>query len=515
MTPSNNFARLAAKSALLVLLIILAYLYYGRNQNYSVDDSFITYRYAFHLMQGDGLKFNIDEKYYGTTAAGYAIMLSAADAAAHTFSSLLTTQNVSVALSTIALIIISACAYLIAESRKVGSILALIASTTFAFALFVGRPFNEVAGHETYAFLAGALLGTFLASRNKMLASGITIAVTSTFRPDAILFAPVICCVYVYCRNISLRDIFRERHLYLFAGGLFLVILPWLAFLQYYFGRPFPGTMDAKRAQILMGYWPTYNIENLSKYVTDSLNISTSSILTIGVICFFFSLIRSLISSDKAHRSDPALFIGVSWLIFMLGSVLSYFTFNVTFWHWYGIPVVFALMIISYSGAISLLPTLEKPANALAIIVALSTITCSILLTTNHAQLTYWATNKNVNPHITAYFETADYIKSIEPEGTTIEMAEPGSFGMRLGSKFRVIDELGLVTPNVAKAYLQGDGNYVNREYAAKYIVCSWAGSYSACSKPEVMENYTLIGEFDKAFWTQFIGHGAMLYRRN
>lgn len=56
--------------------LFLGIVYYQRNKGYSVDDSFITYRYAYHLKEGFGLVFNVGERYYGTTAAGYAVILA-------------------------------------------------------------------------------------------------------------------------------------------------------------------------------------------------------------------------------------------------------------------------------------------------------------------------------------------------------------------------------------------------------------------------------------------------------
>lgn len=59
-----------------VILCVLGTHYLLRNLGYSVDDSFITYRYAYHLKEGFGLVFNVGEAYYGTTAAGYAVLLA-------------------------------------------------------------------------------------------------------------------------------------------------------------------------------------------------------------------------------------------------------------------------------------------------------------------------------------------------------------------------------------------------------------------------------------------------------
>ncbi|HHK0533168.1 TPA: hypothetical protein ACQQIX_000975 [Pseudomonas aeruginosa] len=501
--------------AMLLVLATLAFLYYERNKGYSVDDSFITYRYAYHLMQGDGLVFNLGEKYYGTTAAGYAVVLAGANKITAFFNEGVSTQNVSVALSTLALLLISFCAYQMAVRRNGYLMPSLLAAIAFATGVFATVPFNEAAGHETYAFLAGALLGTLLASRGRMLAAGIVIAITTTFRPDAVLFAPIICLAYMCFNRVSLRQMLMNKQLLLFAGGFFAIALPWLVFLQSYFGRPFPGTMDAKKAQILMGYWPTYDLKTLLQYVLNNLSPAVGLVLAIGTACFIVGLLFGKRNVQPQPVSTQNIFIGSCWLAFLLLSVGFYLSINVTFWHWYGIPVVFALAVIAYSGLVAYLPEKDDTTTLGSVIAILLVLGGCALLLIHYGVFKYWANNKNINPHITAYFETADYLKKIEPEGAVVEMAEPGSFGMRLGSKFMIVDELGLITPNVAKAYLKGDPDYATREYKPKYIVCSWQGSYSACSKPEIISRYTLIGEFDKGFWSQFLKRGARLYRVN
>src|SRR5258706_3941841 len=47
------------------------------NEGYAVDDSFITFRYAQNALEGHGLVFNAGERYYGSTAMGYAALLAA------------------------------------------------------------------------------------------------------------------------------------------------------------------------------------------------------------------------------------------------------------------------------------------------------------------------------------------------------------------------------------------------------------------------------------------------------
>jgi hypothetical protein len=97
------------RSVYLLQIVFLGVTYYFRNKGYSVDDSFITYRYAYHLKEGFGLVFNVGENYYGTTAAGYAVILALITGVLDVFFGMVNSesapsiQNVSVALSAFSL----------------------------------------------------------------------------------------------------------------------------------------------------------------------------------------------------------------------------------------------------------------------------------------------------------------------------------------------------------------------------------------------------------------------------
>ncbi|UIN54938.1 hypothetical protein [Pseudomonas kribbensis] len=516
MGGQGQLARKGLISAIIVigLLMAMTIAYYLRNQNYSVDDSFITYRYAFHLSQGDGLTFNVGEKYYGTTAAGYAIVLATFDKLSSILNLNLSTQNISVGISTLALLITSLFAFSVARRRGSPTASSLL-TLGLAVSLFTAYSFNEVAGHETYAFLALAFVGVVLASYEKMLVAGIIVAIATTFRPDAVLFAPIICCAYIFFNNLGLRRALTNKQLIKFACGFFLIAIPWLLFLYSYYGRISPGTMDAKKAQILIGGFPTYNLNSILGYVSGSIQWIAGVAILVGIAFFGIKLFNSKQQTSKAFIENQHSFIGICWLVFLVISIGFYISINVTFWRWYGIPAVFSLMIIAFCGFCAFASknneTQENNAKS-ALFIALGT---AVLLATNIAHIKLWLTSENVNPHTKAYYDISQYLKKAEPDGTVIEMAEPGSFGMQLGPKFTVVDELGLISPGVAKALLQGDKTYTNRIYNPKYIVCSWGNSYSACAIPEIIMNYDFVGEFNADFWTKFLGHGAKLYRKN
>jgi arabinofuranosyltransferase len=509
-----NFRMVGAFSFVFVVLCALSSLYVIRNAFYSVDDSFITYRYALNVLQGSGLVFNVGESYYGTTAAGYAALLALLAKPLFSLFPQLTIQNVSVGVSALSLLAIGAFMWVMVPVARIRWFDALIVWLSVVIAAFVSVAFNEAAGHETYTFLALTFTATLLAARGNMVQAGVVLALAATFRPDAMLMGPIIVLVSILAWNIDWRRVAFDRRLLFFSGAFLAIFLPWLGFLQLHFGRAFPGTMDAKKAQVAMGYWPLYKPAAVVEYVTSALTHPVLIGVLLGSIALVFNLVVQRKNSTVRRELVVPLYVGVCWLLYLILSTAFYFSISVTFWRWYGIPVVFSLFVAGYAGILcwlaSDLSRIPGGASARSLsVILLGAVAASMMA----GHINYWARNPQVNQHIYAYHEVADKLKELEPEGTTIAMAEPGAFAVRLGPKFKVLDELGLISPGVAKAFLNGDGDYLYRENKPKYIVCSWKGKFSGCDKPEVIAEYTLIGEFDHAFWQPHLRRGAQLYR--
>ena len=57
------------------LVVIGVLLHFKINYLFGLDDSYITFRYAQNFSEGYGLRFNVDEKYFGSTAMGFALLL--------------------------------------------------------------------------------------------------------------------------------------------------------------------------------------------------------------------------------------------------------------------------------------------------------------------------------------------------------------------------------------------------------------------------------------------------------
>lgn len=510
----------------LVALCALAANYFMHNATYSVDDSYITYRYALNLKDGYGLVFNVGERYYGTTAAGYAILLAALTwlfqhiGAFLGVTSLATIDvpQVSVFVSSMAIAAIGFLLAILARPRS--NILKWAACFGGAAALFIATPFNEVAGHETYTFLAaafGASVLLFVADRPA--AAAILFAMAVSFRPDAVLGAAAALMVDWRLSGDNLRNYLQSRRTRIFAGIFALSMLIWLGWLTYYFGTPVPGTMAAKKVQVALGYWPLYSISIVGKYVMGALGFAGSAFVGLGLLLLVLTFDAARKGALTINRGAIAALVSIS--LFGVLSTVGYLLLNVTFWQWYGVPVVFSLLTAAIAGWIAAFDRAEDLARQIGqqskwVGLALRSAPLIILVLLSAASLAGlrgWAHSKNNNEHIRAYTEVADFIKAEKPDGAVIQMFEPGSFAYRLGHKYKVVDELGLISPGIAQALKRGDHTFLLNREKPDYLVCSWKGSFTVCDTDIAKAQFEYVGSFNKSFWQPLLNDGARLFR--
>ena len=151
------------KVTLAILVLYLGFLHYSYNKDFGVDDSYITYRYSFNFADGDGLVFNLGENHYGSTAAGYAVLLGVISKSitvvngffGSTNNSNLDLREVIPALSRVTStlsLILSASLLIRISWNSTGTAVGSIIGAFIAANLFLAGPANSVVGHETYFF---------------------------------------------------------------------------------------------------------------------------------------------------------------------------------------------------------------------------------------------------------------------------------------------------------------------------------------------------------------------------
>jgi hypothetical protein len=205
----------------------------------TIDDAFITFRYARNILMGTGFVYNPGEHVLGTTTPLYTFLLTIIGSV---------TGGVNAPFNWISLTInalsdAGTCILLVSLGRKAGfSIAGAAAALAWAVA-----PFSvtfAIGGLETslYVFLLTAMCTSFLFCSHRLTALLAVLALLT--RPDAaLLVAPLVITrlVNVY-RGVDRRIQFGELLFFFVPAAI------WLIFSTIYFGSPIPNSVLAKSA---------------------------------------------------------------------------------------------------------------------------------------------------------------------------------------------------------------------------------------------------------------------------
>jgi arabinofuranosyltransferase len=508
-----------------IILIIFTLIYIQKNSQSVADDSYITYRYAQNFIAGDGLVFNVDEHYYGSTAMGFALFLGIITFIAHGIQSLFNIQvnvnipYIAVVVSGFSVLLIAVCWYKIVKQHNF-SIFTWIGSLAFGVYFITALYSSYSPGQETYTYFALLVFSSYLfVFSKKPIASGIVLASSVMTRPDAILFAIIFFSVLTFDFYVFNKgDNKKLKNIIMAAIAFGLIIFSWEVFLYFYFGSWIPGTMTAKKAQVLLGHWKMFNVKD----TLSGLNERAFPGFLI-VLCFVLGAVTLLTKQSLAKKDFPMgnaskglLKLCIVWLLFGIGLIAAYASFRVTSWPWYEIPIYFSLLNALISGILILffnrkIVIRKRIFSALFIIAAIFIAVPTGLKA--YKYIDYWRKTPNINLHISSYDPIVDYLHKSEPKGTTIATAEPGALGYKLGPSYKVIDYLGLISPGVANAIIEGDKGFYFKKWKPIYIIISWLGRYTPQDLEWFKENYELVGEFTHPYWQHHLNRGVYLYK--
>ncbi len=516
------------------LVVIGVLLHFKINYMFGLDDSYITFRYAQNFSEGYGLRFNVDEKYFGSTAMGFALLLGVLsyiiDTVTH-HSIFIKDQiaDVGVWIPVMANLLsaISIGAVVIVLFRIGNSLLSVRLS--FVFSVFFGififiSPISErVSGHETCLYLALLLVGLYLLYfSNRYFIAGISIGLAATVRPDSYLMFLIAASILLVRYFVGRQNPRSLKSVISFTGGFLLLVIPWMIFCHVYFGQILPGTLDAKQAQALLGDFPVYSFDILAKETIlffEWYLLSAFVLTTISAIILLILMNRSIV----AIFNHASLCMIVSLLLFGFGQFIAYCLMSVSFWPWYLHPVWFSIMMASIISIMELLSYLSVSGwvniwSSLTLLIVFVLGELSFFQTNNPIEkwLSLWSEGKrSIWDHPYSYDPIVRYLKEKEPKGTTVATAEPGALGFKLGPAFKVVDELGLTSPGVAKKLIAGDARYLFATWNPEYVIVSWDGSYTSHKADWFNKQYELIGEFDRQdYWKERIHHGAYLFKK-
>ena len=504
--------RVVGPSLFAAFVLGLSIFYVVRNRDWGFDDSFITYRYADNLRLGYGLAFNPGERHYGSTAMGFAIVLAGCSwLLGHAGARLSDIHLLAQILSAASIAVLVWLAYRILEIVVRPAWTAYAAAAGAAWYLFTAPASNVAMGHETYPFLALLAGGAYLICfRHRYLAGSLCLGIAPMLRPDCALFL-VLVLVALALRQLVWGDIGWSS----IAGSVSvsaLMVGTWAAFTTFYFGSPIPETMIAKKVQVLLGYWPVFSVRIAVDYLRELAPKTTAILFVIGLAEISYLTIVAIRTPARVESRDRDILTwGLPWAIFGGGVLLAYRALRVTYWGWYVLPIYFALMMIAVAAAPRLVVRGSMAARILLVAGLLILVIDAPGLFRTSAS---WLEDRPTHPHLTSYDPIVEFLRTREPGGTTVATAEPGTLAYRLGPRFRVIDELGLASPEVARHLMIADVNYPFIRWNPEYVIVSYTGLYSPEGRWWFSRAYGQIGEFQNPFWQAEIGRGVRLFQR-
>lgn len=440
-----------------LIILIPALLITLDNLGESYDDAFITYRYAYNLATGNGFVYNVGERFLGTTAPLYGIILgvlgmSRPDAI----------PIISAALSGIALGLTGIALFVYGRLHHLGL------GGWLAGLLYVLHPAVHLTFGGEMIFQVAVVAWAFVLYRSgRTISAAVLLAIAILTRPDGLVAAGVIGLHYMVTQR---RVPWRE------GLCLLAVLAPWMLAAELFYGSLLPGTLSAKQAQRASGFWSPFlpmSFAWLRSFVVQGSSPAFSYIdaLPHSIRFMYFTVI-----------GVPAVVVLFRFWLLPLAWVglfaVGYGLLDVPFYHWYAVPLVFGLMILAASGVAGLVelitrairrfvPASRRPATA-------DVVGGSMLLALAPGLIAYvpWQPSLSLQtlvPVERLYVETAAWLRDNTPRDASIGYLEIGYLGYY--SQRPIVDQLGLVNAGVAAQIAEGRWLWAYEHLRPDYVI--------------------------------------------
>ena len=336
----------------------LAFLYFKTARWSMVDDSFITFRYAQNLADGNGLVFNIGERFYGSTAMGFAALLGFSTVLIHKIQSALglfpwlPLPHIAVLISALSHWLIWFSWYRIMVFQRF-SLARWVGGLAIAFYYFNVSYTKITPGHETYTYFALLIFAAYLVFYTQAyLSAGVVLAASLMMRPDALLFAGLVFFLvgvdHFLLQRQTVSNLGRKIALPVSFGVL---AVAWEIFLKIYFGSWLPETLRAKKAQVVIGAFPTFTFERFTVSMQERGNPGFYPTLGIALILFVgLLMLKKFRDLGRTQEKKRLVLLAVLWLLHGVGLAAAYILFSVSYWAWYEIPIYYSLVGLIITG---------------------------------------------------------------------------------------------------------------------------------------------------------------------
>lgn len=415
----------------------------------TIDDAYITFRYARNLLAGHGLVFNPGEAVLGTTTPLYSILMAAIGAifggAGAPFPEIAWITN--------AMLDAAGCFLLILIGRKLGSELAGL-SAGVIWALAPMSVTFAIGGMETSLFITLLLATFYLALDERFPLAALGGAMVLLTRPDGLLFIGPL----VIERLRQRWPDFRERRLTRESAleiALFLMpLLLWGLAAWLYYGSPIPNSLTAKISAYRLS--PEAGLVRLLQhYGTPFLGHLTFGPYWIAVGLFLFPILFFLGAMRALRRRADAWPILLSPWLYML----VYAVANPLLFRWYLAPPLPFYFLGIFLGADRISKDLRSNLPSYAVAAA------AIFLT-----FVGWTLAPDHGPNRPApemayiklelmYEEVGRELRDDIGSEEVLAAADVGALGYY--SEAKILDTLGIVSPQSTGFYPTDPDYYV------------------------------------------------------
>jgi arabinofuranosyltransferase len=408
-----------------LLLLVLARIFAWLTLPMASEDAYITFRYARNLASGNGLVYNPRDPVFGFSSPAWALWTSLGCALAQ--DPVFWTRATTLLADALTLLLVG---HMIEREADGPGGRARAAAWCFTFFFAVWPYFSVVAvsGMESSTMFTLIALTAVMARRGSV-ATGPLLGLLAMWRPEGVA------CAAVIALGARPRD--RVVGLALFAAGL--------AALSVYFGSPIPQSVIAKSN--VYGtpgpwsgrYWWGWALPLRFKgmlAIGEARHLSALSVL-LGP-----AAVAGAIALWRRRTSALALAVGACLVVW-----LGYALLGVAYFYWYLMLPLAGVAVLAAVG----LPRLVRGGllyASIALLVATMWVDAHNLYV-GRAQNEYYG-----------FAMVADWLRDHGRPGDKVMLEPIGIVGWR--SPVVVVDEVGLVSPFVAKRRLQGPGWYAD-----------------------------------------------------
>jgi len=443
-----------------VLVVGLGYLV-ACFHSFALDDSFITYRYALNLAEGEGLVYNPGQRHLGTTAPFYAVLL----ASLHR----LLPMGLPLLANMFSLLSLAAGAgelYLLL--RRHGHPLAGMCAAS----LYISSPVLVTSiGMETTFCLLLLISAVMALDRGRLSWAGLLLGVAIITRPDAGLMAIVLGLMYGWHnRVLPWRAMLAAL---LIAGAFFLT-------LALYFGSPLPGSLAAKRAQMVLGF-PSY-AHGLLRYLggervgLEAPGVRPQPLLVATLLALMGGVVSAMGRDRLVEHCAWWIWGLIGWGV---AHAVAYVVLGVPAYHWYYAPLELGLCVLmglglEYGMSVPGRPVIQDTgaqASRRAVARRWAAVVLLVGLVVWQGIVAIRAKEEVFDPKARAYRAVGEWLVRHTQVQDRVAVMEVGLIGYY--SRRPMIDLLGLVDPPSRRALIHGDILWPIAHYRPEYVVLS------------------------------------------